>query len=106
MGIFDFFKIPDINQGIEEYKETEGAVLLDVRESYEYSDGHVPESINISLQDISLVEKEIADKNTPLFVYCLSGSRSQQAVKMLQGIGYCNVKNIGGIGSYKGEVER
>ena len=31
MGFFDFFKQSNINQGIEEYKRTDDAVLLDVR---------------------------------------------------------------------------
>ena len=31
MGFFDFLKQANINQGIEEYKKTAGAVLLDVR---------------------------------------------------------------------------
>ena len=33
MGFFDIFKQRDINQGIEEYKNEAGAVLLDVRKS-------------------------------------------------------------------------
>ena len=32
MGFFDFFKQSNINQGIEEYKRTAGAVLLDVQD--------------------------------------------------------------------------
>ena len=36
MGIFDFLKSADINQGIQEYKATEGAILLDVRDRQEY----------------------------------------------------------------------
>ena len=31
MGFFDFLKSPDINQGVEECRNTAGAVLLDVR---------------------------------------------------------------------------
>ena len=31
MGFFDFLKQANINQGIEEYKKTAGAALLDVR---------------------------------------------------------------------------
>ena len=31
MGLFDFFKGPDFNEGIETYKNTKDAVLLDVR---------------------------------------------------------------------------
>ena len=39
MGFFDFFKQTNINQGIEEYKRTAGAVLLDVRTPQEYQEG-------------------------------------------------------------------
>ena len=38
MGFFDFLKQANINQGIEEYKKTAGAVLLDVRTPQEYQD--------------------------------------------------------------------
>ena len=48
----------------------------------------------------------IADRNTPLFVYCRSGARSSQAVSILKGKGYGNVTNIGGIAAYTGKVER
>ena len=44
MGFFDLFKQSNINQGIEEYKRTAGAVLLDVRTPQEYQEGHIPES--------------------------------------------------------------
>ena len=46
------------------------------------------------------------DKETPLFVYCYSGARSGQAVHVLRRMGYANVKNIGGIAAWTGEVER
>lgn len=36
MGLFDFFKGPDFNEGIETYKNTKDAVLLDVRTQEEY----------------------------------------------------------------------
>ena len=39
MGFFDFLKQANINQGIEEYKRTAGAVLLDVRTPQEYRKG-------------------------------------------------------------------
>lgn len=47
-----------------------------------------------------------ADKSTPLFVYCMSGARSQQAVGALKQMGYTDARNIGGIGSWRGDVER
>ena len=49
MGFFDFLKQANINQGIEEYKRTAGAVLLDVRTPQEYQEGHIPESKNVPL---------------------------------------------------------
>ena len=105
MGFFDFFKRPNINQGIKEYLNTSGAVLLDVRTSEEYRGGHIPGSRNIPLQNIDKISSVAENKDTALFVYCYSGVRSRQAVGMLQRIGYTNVNNIGGIATYVGKVE-
>ena len=44
MGLFDFLKGTDFNEGIETYKNTEDAVLLDVRTPEEYLEGRVPGS--------------------------------------------------------------
>ena len=106
MGIFDIFKKRNINEGIKEYKAASGAVLLDVRTPQEYREGHVPESKNVPLQTIDKISSVVKTKETPLFVYCYSGSRSNQAVNALRRMGYSNVTNIGGISSYSGKVER
>ena len=105
MGIFDFFKQPDINQGVQEYKNAAGAVLLDVRTTQEYRDGHIPGSQNMPLQQLDNVEEVAENKETALYVYCHSGMRSRQAVSLLQAMGYTNVHNIGGIAAYHGKVE-
>ena len=105
MGIFDFFKQPDINQGVQEYKNAAGAVLLDVRSPQEYREGHVPGSQNVPLQQLDKVEEVTENKDTVLYVYCLSGARSRQAVSLLKHMGYTNVHNIGGIAAYSGKVE-
>ena len=105
MGLFNFFRsIADINTGVAEYETNDGAVLLDVRTAEEYRDGHIDGSVNIPLDRISSVENTVKDKSTPLYVYCLSGGRSGQAVSYLKQMGYTNVKNIGGISSYGGKV--
>ncbi len=106
MGFLDFLKAPDINQGLEAYKTTAGAILLDVRTPGEYQEGHIPGSKNIPLQSIDKVENLVQYKDTPIFVHCLSGGKSRQAVSRLQQLGYSNVKNIGGISAYRGKVER
>ena len=105
MGIFDFFKQPDINQGVQEYKNTAGAVLLDVRSPQEYREGHIPGSQNVPLQQLDKVEEVTENKDTVLYVYCRSGARSRQAVSLLNHMGYTNVHNIGGIAAYSGKVE-
>lgn len=105
MGFFDFFKQSNINQGIEEYKMTAGAVLLDVRTPQEYQEGHIPESKNVPLQQLDNIVSVAKNKDIPLFVYCYSGSRSRQATGMLQRMGYSKVNNIGGIAAYSGKVE-
>ena len=106
MGFFDFFKQPDIHQGVEQYNATPGAVLLDVRTPQEYAQGHIPGSKNIPLQTLNDAEGAIQDKGTPLYVYCQSGARSSQAASLLRQMGYTNVTNIGGIAAWRGKVER
>ena len=106
MGFFNFLKDPDINQGVKEYRATDGAVLLDVRTPDEYRQGHIPGSKNVPLQSIDKVADMIDNKATPIFVHCLSGARSRQAAAILQQMGYSDVKNIGGISAYTGKVER
>ena len=106
MGFFDFLKQANINQGIEEYKKTAGAVLLDVRTPQEYQEGHIPESKNVPLQQLNNVVAVVKNTEIPLFVYCYSGARSRQATGMLQRMGYSKVNNIGGIAAYSGKVEK
>lgn len=105
MGFLGFWKTSDINQGVEAFHTTPGAVLLDVRTPEEYRQGHIPSSKNIPLQALDEIMETVKNKNRPIFVHCLSGGRSRQAAAKLQQMGYANVKNIGGISSYRGKVE-
>ena len=104
MGFFDRFKAPDLNDSLSRFRETPGAVLLDVREADEYAAGHVPGSINLPLSEIDTIETVIPDRSTPLFAYCLVGSRSRQAVSRMRSMGYSQAESIGGIRSYRGEL--
>ena len=106
MGIFDFLKQPNVNKGIEEFKQVADAVLEDVRTLEEYQEGHIPGSRNIPLQQLDKIADIAENKDTVLYVYCHSGARSRQATALLQHIGYRHVNNIGGIAAYRGKVER
>lgn len=104
MGLFNLFHNADINVGVAECKTTDGAVLLDVRTSEEYRDGHIDGSINLPLNRISFIEDTVKDKSTPLYVHCLSDGRSGQAVAYLKRMDYTNAANISGISSYCGKA--
>ena len=98
-----FFKRENINAGVEECRKTSGAVLLDVREADEFRSGHIPGAVNLPLSRIDRAE---LDKSTPIFAYCLRGTRSRQAVAKLSRLGYTKLKSIGGIADYTGDLER
>lgn len=106
MGLFGLLHGADINTGVERFRAQHGAVLLDVRTRQEYGEGHIPGSVNIPLDEIGRVSGSAPAKDTPLFVYCLSGARSRQAVGQLKNMGYSKVENIGGISAWRGEVTR
>ena len=95
----------DINQEIQEYFRTQGAILIDVRTPQEYRKGHIPRRINIPLRLISRAQNMFKSKDTPLFVHCYTGSRSWRAVEALERMGYRKVKDIGGLAGYRGKLE-
>ena len=101
MGLFSFLKAPDINEGLEKFRETENAVLLDVRTKEEYAERKIEGSINLPLDEIQRITDVVPDKSTPVFLHCRSGKRSGRAQKILASMGYTNAVNIGGIMNYK-----
>ena len=106
MGLFDFLRGPNINEGYNQYRDTPGAFLIDVREPDEYRQGHIPGSKNVPLSRFERISSVVRDKSTPVFVYCLSGARSSQATAAMTRAGYSAVTNIGGISGYNGELAR
>ena len=102
MGLFSFLKRIDINEGLKAFRETDGAVLIDVRTKEEYSERKIEGSVNLPLQEIEKIASFVPDKSTPVFLHCRSGKRSGKAEKVLRKMGYTNAVNIGGIISYNG----
>ena len=91
---------------VEAYRQTPGAVLLDVRTPGEFAEGHLDGALNIDLES-SAFKAEIAklDKTLPYFVYCRSGSRSAQAVAIMRTEGIKNITELsGGIISNQNEL--
>ena len=75
--------------------KNEGAIILDVRSKGEYASGHIPGSINISVDTLGRNLSLLKDKNKPIITCCASGMRSSSAKGMLQSKGF-EVVNGGG----------
>ncbi len=103
-----YFPVPKLNidDGVKAFQKRENAVLLDVRTESEFASGYIPGAINVPLQEIEEVTDYVPNKNTPVYVYCRSGVRSEQAAGAMRYMGYGDIVDIGGILSYQGEIIR
>ena len=96
----------EMHIGLEEFRSTSNALLVDVRNPSEYAGGHIPGSINFAMSRVlQEAEEAFPDKSQPLFVYCQSGARSARAGKLLGLLGYESVTDLGGISDYTGPKE-
>ena len=80
-------------------------ILLDVRTTSEFSDGHIAGAVLIPDFEIAVrAEAELPDKNALIIVYCQSGRRSANAANTLINMGYTNVVDLGGIIDWPYEI--
>ena len=80
--------------------------VIDVREPYEFAEGHVPGARNIPLAQLAH-EARTLDPATETLLICRSGHRSATAAKQLVRAGFENVRSVkGGTLAWKGELER
>jgi len=73
-------------------------VVLDVRTSGEFADGHINGAKLIPWTDRDFetrASKEL-DRSKPVLVYCRSGARSTAAAKKLASLGFTDVRNLEG----------
>jgi rhodanese-related sulfurtransferase len=71
-------------------------VVLDVRETNEYADGHLVGAVNIPIRTLPAKLSQLSEKTKPIIVYCGIGHRGAIALTFLKANGYVNVKSIGG----------
>jgi rhodanese-related sulfurtransferase len=71
------------------------AVLIDVREAWEYRRGHARGAINIPLSQLQARISEVPQDREVLLI-CQSGHRSMQAAHLLQRQGVQRVVNVKG----------
>ena len=68
-------------------------VILDVRTTSEYEDGHIKGAVNIPVQELSARLDELS-MDDELLVYCQTGNRSAQAVDILQDVGFTKIYHM------------
>lgn len=80
--------------------------LVDVRTAEEYKQGHLVNAKNIDFKkEDFLKQTESLDKSKPVMVYCLAGSRSAGAAKLLSENGFTEIYDLEG-GYMKWNVEK
>ena len=81
-------------------------VVIDVRTSPEYSAEHILGTTNVPLAELQQrIKAVVPEKKTPVAVHCRSGSRSAKAKKILEDLGYKNVRDFGSLESARGALE-
>lgn len=78
-----------------------GAILIDVRTSDEFTTEHAVGSLNLPVEQISSGEFPKVDKDTTIYVYCRSGKRANTALEAMKKSGFTNVKSITSLDNWK-----
>ncbi|MCP4357003.1 MAG: rhodanese-like domain-containing protein [Chloroflexi bacterium] len=87
---------PDVDvQTVAAVKDRDDVLVLDVREQWEYDEGHIPNITLIPMGEIPNRLDEIpTDKE--VIITCRSGNRSNQIATFLRDQGYTNIHNMQG----------
>lgn len=86
-------------------KQEAGFTILDVREAYEYEQGHIPGAENKPLSLLQNGDFEGLQKDAKYVVICQSGNRSKEASDLMLEEGYEFVNVAQGMSSWEGAVE-
>lgn len=104
--MIDFFKkLLGMGPGVDFAQLVkDGAQIVDVRTSGEYSSGHMKGSLNIPLQSLNSGMKKLK-KDKPVITVCASGMRSASAKSILKSNGFSNVHNGGSWNSLASKIK-
>lgn len=77
--------------------------ILDVRETDEFADGHIPGAIHFPLSTF-LKNLHKIKKDTHYYIICASGARSQSASSFLAQRGFQVTNVLGGMSAFVGRL--
>ena len=83
-------------------KKKDEVIIIDVRSSEEYKAGHIPNAININVDELESKLDELEDyKDKPIIAYCNSGKKSGDAAEILVNNGFQDVTNAQGVKEFE-----
>jgi rhodanese-related sulfurtransferase len=84
--------------------KTDKALLIDVREFFEYKKSRIKDAINIPSSANMEFACDTLDKELSLFLYCTSGFRSKRVAEKFGEMGFAGIFNLeGGIKAWTEE---
>lgn len=85
----------DIETFQSDYVDTErdDYVILDVREEFEFENGHIPNAVNMPLSTINSNMDDIP-QDKDVIIVCATGNRSAQLAQALAPHGWENLYNL------------
>lgn len=94
--------VDQVREFIDRHK-ADSFQLIDVRQNWEYEQGHLPGANNIPLPLLADNMSEFS-RDMPVIVYCASGGRSRAASMLFEGQGFGDVTNmVGGFMAWNGD---
>ncbi|QSO53419.1 rhodanese-like domain-containing protein [Alicyclobacillus curvatus] len=82
------------------------AQVIDVRTPEEYEAGHIPDVVNLPMQEVERWSKQLSRDTHYVFV-CRSGGRSQRVAQFLKNEGFSDIANFaGGMLGWDGEIRK
>ena len=82
---------------IQNNKNNPDFLIIDVRTREEFADGHIEDAINIDFRSETFRDKlNNLDKNKTYLIYCRSGTRSGNALNVMEELNFQEVYNMSG----------
>jgi phage shock protein E len=96
-------RIREISAADAESAQSEGAMLVDVREASDFEKEHAAGAVHLSKGIIEMkIEEQVPDSGAAIVCYCGGGNRSALVADNLQRMGYENVRSLtGGFKAWK-----
>jgi rhodanese-related sulfurtransferase len=91
-----FDTVPEMSASAASVALEGGAVLLDVREEFEWERGHAPQALHIAMSELGERSEELPTDRTIVCV-CHIGGRSAMVVEALNRGGWQAVNVVGGM---------